>query len=44
MTMPPDADEFKPSPAMEEIIVNFLVRMAFLTGESKEKEMIALHA
>ena len=40
---PPDADEFKPSPAMEEIIVNFLVRMAFLTGESKEKDMIALH-
>jgi transformation/transcription domain-associated protein len=32
---PADADEFKPSPAMEEIIVNFLVRMAFLTGESK---------
>ena len=41
---PPDADDFKPSTAMEEIMVNFLVRMAFLTGEAKDKEMIALHA
>ena len=36
---PPDADDFKPSTAMEEIMVNFLVRMAFLTGEAKDKEI-----
>ena len=41
---PPEEDDFKPTPAMEEIMVNFLVRMSFLTGESKDKEMIALHA
>ena len=44
VSMSPDADEFQPAPAMCEILVNFLVRMAFLTGESKDKEMIALHA
>ena len=29
--------EFSPSPAMAEITVNFLVRMAFLTGEGKDQ-------
>ncbi|CEG01408.1 Tetratricopeptide-like helical [Ostreococcus tauri] len=29
---------FKPSPAMEEIIVNFLVRMTFITCEGKEQD------
>lgn len=29
---------FKPSPVMEEIIVNFLVRMTFITCEGKEQE------
>jgi len=36
-------EEFKPNTAMEEVIVNFLIRMAFRTGESKEKELIALY-
>ena len=40
----PDADDFAPTPGMREIMVNFLVRMSFLTGESKEKAMLALHA
>ena len=41
---PPDADDFAPTPGMREIMVNFLVRMSFLTGESKDKQMLALHA
>ena len=40
----PDADDFAPTPGMREIMVNFLVRMSFLTGESKENVMLALHA
>ena len=39
-----DVDDFTPTPAMEEILVNFLVRMSFLTGEAKDKEMVALPA
>ena len=38
-----DVDDFTPTPAMEEILVNFLVRMSFLTGEAKDGEMVALH-
>ena len=38
-----DVDDFTPTPAMEEILVNFLVRMSFLTGEAKDKELIQLH-
>ena len=38
-----DVDDFSPTPAMEEILVNFLVRMSFLTGEAKDREMVALH-
>jgi transformation/transcription domain-associated protein len=34
---------FKPSSAMEEIIVNFLVRMSFITGEGKEQDSRALN-
>jgi len=34
---------FKPSPAMEEIVVNFLVRMTFITAEGKEQETKALN-
>ena len=36
--------EFSPSPAMAEITVNFLVRMAFLTGEGKDQVMKELNA
>ena len=36
--------EFAPSPAMAEITVNFLVRMAFLTGEGKDQVMKELNA
>jgi len=31
-------EEFKPSSNMAEIIINFLVRMSFITGESKEPD------
>ena len=31
-------DEYSPSPSMQETIVNFLIRMAFLTSESREPE------
>jgi len=38
-----DDEEFKPSPNMAEIIINFLVRMTFITGESKETDAMLLN-
>ena len=48
-SMPKSADdqdeekEFETSPAMAEIIVNFLVRMTFITGEGKDQDAQVLN-
>ena len=39
----PYVDEFRTSTAMEEMVVNFLIRMAFMSGDSKEKDMVDLY-
>jgi transformation/transcription domain-associated protein len=39
----PVEDEFKPNQAMEEMIIEFLIRMVFLTADRKDKEMVVLH-
>jgi transformation/transcription domain-associated protein len=39
----PVEDEFRPSTAMEDMLVNFLIRMAFLLADAKDKELVPLH-
>eukprot|EP00899_Mesostigma_viride_P026573 jgi/Mesvir1/70/Mv13673-RA.2 len=41
----PPGEEFRPSPAMEEMILNFLIRIAFLTEPSKgaDRELKSLY-
>ena len=36
-------EEFKPSAAMEDMLVNFLIRMTFLLADAKDKELAPLH-
>ena len=42
-TVPAVEDEFRPSSAMEDMLVNFLIRMAFLLADAKDKELVPLH-
>ena len=41
--VPAVEDEFRPSSAMEDMLVNFLIRMAFLLADAKDKELVPLH-